>query len=473
MSLKKLFRLRHTLAFRLTILYSLSVIVLTGAFLGYRLYRDSGHYENVDLGLLIEAKGLSRLLDSMKGMSPRDITTLLEYEAKSTWKLYIRLLSQNGEVFASSDISSLQMDLNPTLTDLPNHETGHVFATLPLPDSHHTARILSYAIGPDKILQMGTSQEGLQHIIEKRWREFGLVMAVLLVFSIFVGWFVVKSALAGIEEVNRTAIQISRGDFSSRVPIKGRSEETDRLAATFNNMVERIQALIKGMKEITDNMAHDLRSPITRIRGVAEMTITSTRDTRDNRDYELMAGSIVEDCDHLLGIINMILDISEARAGLSKLNISRIDVSRIMEETCELFGPVAENQNIRIIKQFDDNTAGYVDIQKIQRVASNLLDNALKYTPSGGTVTVTVEGDTDEVRICVNDTGIGISQDDLPHIFRRFYRCDRSRSEPGTGLGLSWARAIIQAHGGNISVKSILNESSTFTVILPRTPLAA
>jgi signal transduction histidine kinase len=216
------------------------------------------------------------------------------------------------------------------------------------------------------------------------------------------------------------------------------------------------------------NMAHDLRSPITRIRGIAEMTITSAKD---DQDYELMAGSIVEECDRLLGIINTMLDISEAKAGLSKLNISQVDISKIVNETCELFRPIAEDKNTRIIKRLVDNTFIWADNQKLQRVVSNLLDNALKYTPAGGTITVTVEGNADQVVVTVNDNGIGISRDDLPYIFRRFYRCDRSRSQPGTGLGLSWARAIIEAHGGHISATSTLNERSTFTVTLPNTPV--
>ncbi len=466
MPLKKLLRLRRTLVFRLTLLFSLSVIVFLGAFVGYRLHRDAGHYRDVDLGLLAEAKELTLLLDSVKGMSREDITKLFDHETKNSYRLFVRLLGPKGDIFASSDTSSLNMDLGSTVTAAFNHETGHAFETLPLPPSHYTARVLSYAIGPDKILQIGTSQEGLQRIIEKRWREFGIVMAVLIVYSTFIGWFVIKCALKGVEEVTRTAIQISGGDFSSRVPITGRGEEIDRLAATFNNMVERIQALVKGMKEITDNMAHDLRSPITRIRGIAEMTITSARD---NRDYELMAGSIVEECDRLLGIINTMLDISEAKAGLSKLNISQVDISKIVEETCEIFRPIAEDKNTRIIKKLADNTFIWADNQKLQRVVSNLLDNALKYTPADGTVIVTVEGDKNQVIVSVNDNGIGISRDDLPHIFRRFYRCDRSRSQPGTGLGLSWARAIIQAHGGHISATSTLNERSTFTVTLPNT----
>jgi heavy metal sensor kinase len=443
-------------------------MVFLGAFVGYRLHRDAGHYRDVDLGLLGEAKELSLLLDSVKNMNEEDQTKLFEHQAKSSYRLFVRILGRNGDVIATSDTSSLNMDLSPTVTEYFDQETGHAFKTLPLPQSRYKARILSYAIGPDRVLQIGTSQEVLQRIIEKRWREFGIVMAVIIVYSTFVGWFVIKCALKGVEEVTRTAIQISGGDFSSRVPITGRGEEIDRLATTFNDMVERIEALVKGMKEITDNMAHDLRSPITRIRGIAEMTITSTRN---NRDYELMAGSIVEECDRLLGIINMMLDISEAKAGLSKLNMSQVNISKIVEETCELFRPIAEDKNTRIIKRLANNTFIWADNQKLQRVVSNLLDNALKYTPAGGTITVTVEGEADQVMVSVNDNGIGISRDDLPRIFRRFYRCDRSRSQPGTGLGLSWARAIIQAHGGHISATSTLNERSTFTVTLPNTPI--
>lgn len=470
MLLKKLHRLRHTLVFKLTLLYSLSVIIFSGAFVGYRLHRDPGHYSDIDKGLLADAKATSRLLESMKGMSTEDITKLLDHETKTSWKLFTRILDTKRKILASSDQSYLNMDLSPSLMEIPRGESGHTFSTLPLPGGRYTARVLSYAIGPDRILQIGTSQEGLQRIIEKRWREFGMVMVVLIVFSTFVGGFVAKCALAGVNEITQTAIQISEGEFSSRVPIKGRGEEIDRLATTFNNMVEQIEALIKGMKEITDNMAHDLRSPITRIRGAAEMTITSAGN---NQDYELMAGNIVEECDHLLDMINTMMDISEAEAGLSKLNMSQIDISQITEETCELFRPVAEDKNIRIIKKLAKNTISYADKHKLQRVVSNLMDNALKYTRTGGTVTVTVDGDTDKVIITVNDDGIGISRDDLPNIFSRFYRCDSSRSLPGNGLGLSWTRAVVQAHGGHIIATSTLNEKSTFTVTLPKTPIPA
>ena len=470
MPLKKLLKFRHTLVFRLTLLYTLSIIVFFGAFLGYRLYRDAGHYGDFDNGLLADAKATSQRLESMKGMSEGEVIKYLNDHTKYTWGLFTRILGQKGEIIASSDTSLLNMDLIPTITNTINRETSYVFNTILLPDGHYKARILSYKIGPDRILQIGSSQESIQRIIEKRWREFCIVMTVLIVFSTFIGWFVAKCALAGVKEITQTAVQISEGDFSSRVPIKGGGEEIDRLANTFNHMVEQIEALIKGMKEITDNMAHDLRSPITRIRGAAEMAITSASD---KKDYESMAGNIVEECDRLLEMINTMMDISEAEAGLSKLNMSRIDISQITEETCELFQPVADDKNIRIILNSAKNTVINADKQKLQRVVSNLLDNAIKYTPTGGTITVTVETNEDQVMVSVNDNGIGISRDDLPNIFKRFYRCDRSRALPGNGLGLSWARAIIQAHGGKISATSILNEKSTFTFSLPKTPLPA
>ncbi len=470
MQLEKLLKFRRTLVFRLTLLYTLSILLFSGAFLGYRLYRDSGHYSNIDDGLLKDALLTSQRLDSMTGMSKGEKNEYLDNQTKRHWTLFTRILGSKGEVLASSDTSSLNIDLNTAVTKAINLDTGHVFDTVLLPDGHYTARIISYKVSPDIILQIGTSQKNLQRIIEKRWKEFCLVLTILIVFSIFVGWFVAKCAISGVKEITKTAIEISEGNFSSRVPIKGGGEEIDKLATTFNDMIEKTESLIKGMKEITDNMAHDLRSPITRIRGAAEMAVTGGAN---EQDYELMAGNIVEECDRLLAMINTMMDISEADAGLSKLNISQVDLAQITEETCELFGPVAEDKNIKIIKNISKSTIHFADKQKLQRVVSNLLDNSIKYTPAGGTVTVTVDADEDQVMVSVNDNGVGISGDELPNIFKRFYRCDRSRSLPGNGLGLSWARAIIQAHGGKITATSILNEKSTFTMTLPRIPLHA
>jgi signal transduction histidine kinase len=271
-----------------------------------------------------------------------------------------------------------------------------------------------------------------------------------------------------VEEVTKTANEISQGAFDRRVDVKGRGEEIDTLAQTFNRMVGKIELLIRGMREMTDNIAHDLKSPITRIRGVAEATLTGGKSAND---FELMSGSIVEECDRLLVMINTMLDISEAEAGVAKLTLEELDMAEVVRDACDLFQPVAEINQVFIIQRLPESATILGDKMKIQRAVSNLLDNALKYTPQGGTVTASVEGAPDQVTLSVNDTGPGISDRDLPHLFDRFFRGDRSRSLPGTGLGLNLTLAIARAHGGDVKVTSVQGQGSTFTMTLPRAPL--
>lgn len=184
-----------------------------------------------------------------------------------------------------------------------------------------------------------------------------------------------------------------------------------------------------------------------------------------------MSGSIVEECDRLLVMINTMLDISEAEAGVAKLAIDEVDMAQVVRDACDLFQPVAENNQVRIIQRLAENATISGDKMKIQRAVSNLLDNALKYTPQGGTVTASVEGEPSQVVVSVKDTGPGISDRDLPQIFDRFFRGDRSRSRPGTGLGLNLTLAIARAHGGDIKVTSVPGKGSTFAMTLPRSPL--
>jgi signal transduction histidine kinase len=151
--------------------------------------------------------------------------------------------------------------------------------------------------------------------------------------------------------------------------------------------------------------------------------------------------------------------------------VEEVDMARVMRDACDLFQPVAENNQVLMIQRLTGDAMISGNKRKIQRAVSNLLDNALKYTAQGGTVTVSLEGDHDHVMFSVNDTGPGISERDLPHVFDRFFRGDRSRSQPGTGLGLNLTLAIARAHGGDITVTSIPRSGSTFTMTLPRSPL--
>jgi signal transduction histidine kinase len=181
---------------------------------------------------------------------------------------------------------------------------------------------------------------------------------------------------------------------------------------------------------------------------------------------------MLEECDRLLGMINAMLDIAEAESGAGETKLEEVDLVNIIQRACELFQAIAEENSVTIAAELPESCLVYGEARKLQRVVANLLDNALKFTPPQGTVTVSLKADNGQVAISVRDTGIGISEDDLPHVFKRFYRCDNSRAQQGTGLGLSLVKAIAGSLGGSVNATSHLGEGSTFTVTLPQMPLS-
>jgi heavy metal sensor kinase len=280
-----------------------------------------------------------------------------------------------------------------------------------------------------------------------------------------VGWFLARRAVSGVESITRTAQKISGGTLDQRVPVQKRGDEIDQLASTFNKMLDRIQALLAEIKEMNDNIAHDLRSPIARIRGIAEITLTNSKTLNE---FESMAASTIEECDRLLDMINTMLIISKTESGVSQVSYEEVNLSDIVRRACELFEPMAEDKGLALSCTVPNGTYLMGDTPMIQRMLSNLIDNAIKYTPMGGRVDIDVSENPFQGIVVVRDTGIGISAAEVPRIFERFYRCDQSRSQAGIGLGLSLARAIARAHGGDITVNSVSDQGSTFTVTLSK-----
>jgi signal transduction histidine kinase len=233
-------------------------------------------------------------------------------------------------------------------------------------------------------------------------------------------------------------------------------------------MLDRIETLVAGIKEMTDNIAHDLKSPITRIRGQAELALTGGGSLTE---YETMAGSAVEECDRLLEMIDTMLFISRTEAGVTQPRLQALDLAAVVRDAGRLFQALADEKRIRLSCHAPEPLPLAGDIRLLQRMIANLLDNAVKYTPAEGAVTVSARRDPAAGCVIeVADTGPGISPADLPHIFERFYRGDPSRSETGSGLGLSFARAVARAHGGDITAATS-DAGSVFRVLLP--PLSA
>jgi heavy metal sensor kinase len=347
---------------------------------------------------------------------------------------------------------------------------SHTFETVTIPERKEEVRILYAILSPSTILQVGEAMESYSRFLDAFKGIFIATMTFLIVVAAGVGWFMARQAVSGVEAVTRTAQKISGGTLEERVPVKARGDEIDRLATTFNQMLDRIQTLLTEIKEMSDNIAHDLKSPITRIRGIAEVTLTTGKSLKEYavKEYESMAASTIEECDRLLDMINTMLMISKTESGVDKLSREGIDLKGLIEEACELFGPSAEDKGVTLDCRVPDGTGLLGDRRMIQRMLSNLLDNAIKYTPSGGSVIVSASESDTQTFVSIKDTGIGISPNDLSRVFDRFYRCDQSRSEAGIGLGLSLARAIARAHGGDITVTSAPAQGSAFTVTLPK-----
>jgi len=470
MFLSKILRPPGTLAARLTLWYAgiftISTLVAFGSFY---LVISTVLSERGDQDLMKDVREYSAML-AAEGIDR--VKAEMAWEALSDGQehIFLRLLSMDGRELAATDMSAWR-SIGTGSRALEKLKTGadYVLETLDLPEQEFQVRTVYGSIGPDLVLQIGESLEEDAEFLELHRTVFIPLMAVMVIIAAIVGWLMARRALTGVEEVTQTAVEISKGALDKRVPFKARGNEIERLATTFNYMLDRINLLIKGMREMSDNIAHDLRSPLARIRGVAEMALTTSAT---EEEHKAMAGSMLEECDRLLGMINAMLDIAEAESGAGEIQLEEVDLVSIIQRACELFQAIAEENSVTIAADLPENCLVYGEARKFQRMVANLLDNALKFTPPQGTVTVSLKADNGQVAISVSDTGIGISEDDLPHVFKRFYRCDNSRAQQGTGLGLSLVKAIAGSLGGSVNATSHLGEGSTFTVTLPQMPLS-
>ncbi len=256
-------------------------------------------------------------------------------------------------------------------------------------------------------------------------------------------------------------VQRSRTEL---LPEQGNGPELDSIYSQINQIIRQNRHLVTEMQHSLDNVAHDLRTPMTRLRSVAEYGLQAENDTGRLRDA---LSDCLEESERVLAMLKIMMSVAEAESGTMRLELEDCDLTKTLQQVVTLYEYVAEEQEIAVVLETDRVVSARVDITRISQVWANLLDNAIKYGREGGWLKIRMQLAAGEVLVTFTDNGMGISESEQERIWERLYRGDRSRSRKGLGLGLNYVQAVVTAHGGTVSVTSKLHEGSQFEICLP------
>ncbi len=315
------------------------------------------------------------------------------------------------------------------------------------------------------LLQIGRNAGKRRVLLEHFVGSCLAVTFPVLLLALGGGALMADRALRPLRNLTATVQNIvATGKLDARISPEKTAGELRELVVSFDRMLEKIEALVEGMRGVLDNVAHDLRTPITRLRGVAELALRNPQDLAGSQEA---LADCVEESERVITMLNTLMDISEVETGAMKLNLKRVDVTELARQLTDFYAEVAEDRGLTISLSAEKRCETVADENRLRQAVANLLDNAVKYTPAGGRVEVGVKQAAGQVVVSVRDTGIGIEAEEVPRVWERLYRGDKSRSQRGLGLGLSLVKAIAQAHLGECRVKSEPGVGSEFVLRIP------
>lgn len=309
--------------------------------------------------------------------------------------------------------------------------------------------------------------------IEQTLGELFAALKVGLPFVVVVavvgGYWLARSSLRQVDLIARTAQEITAHHLDRRLPMPASGDEIARLTATLNDMIARLEQSFQQIQQFTSDASHELRTPLAILMGELELML---RRPHTAEEYQAALASALEEVGRLSKVVGGLLELSSAESGQTRMDWELLNFTELVAAVAEDFSVLAEEQGIALTTNLQQYVQLVGDRVRLRQVVINLLDNAIKYTPRGGTVSVQLQVEDASALLIVGDTGIGIPAADLPHVFDRFYRVDkaRHRTPGGSGLGLSIVQWIVQAHNGSISVESNEGSGTTFRVRFPLDP---
>jgi signal transduction histidine kinase len=443
-------KLLRTTAFQLTLAYLLIFILFAVSLLGYfalntrRLITEQiTRTVNTEIG---------RLREQYNEAGIRGLVLVLDLRSRRPGSSLYLVTTPTGEGLAGN-VGSLE----PGVLDHPGWlETS--YRRIEAPDGvEHRALVQVVELPGGFRLLVGRD-------LEERERIYGIIsnagrwsFALVVVLGLAGGFFVSRRVLKRIDAMTDTANTIMAGDLGGRLPIAGTGDELDRLAGNVNAMLERIEALMRGLKEVTDNIAHDLKTPLTRMRNRCEQALRGEQ----GRDYRAALESTIAESDDLIRTFDALLMIARAESGQARGNMAEFDAAEIARDVGELYEPLAEQKGL--VLKIDAPAAAAVrgNRELVSQALANLVDNAIKYAGpdaskingAAAEILVKAGADGERITLSVADRGPGIPEADRGRVVERFVRLEQSRSEPGSGLGLSLASAVARLHGGELRLE--------------------
>jgi heavy metal sensor kinase len=377
----------------------------------------------------------------------------------------IRVMGQDGTQFYLSGAAQVLPPWSGPVTG------GEAYDTTYQPKGEAKALVRTQVVqaesGKKYFVQVAASEANNNEILRDLLGVLALAMLLATAIAVTGGVFLIRSALRPLDNMAARAQKITSRSLHERMPVSNTGDELQQLSISLNRMIERLEEAFHHISRFSADASHELRTPLTIMRGELEDAVQNPKlDT----DVRATLGTVLEETVRLSKIVDQLLTMSRLDAGEAFLEVSRFDFAELVRTTVEYMRLLADEKKLTLEVDARDPVQVEGDPSRLQQVVVNLLDNAIKYTPNGGAVTVGVQPESGRAVLTVTDTGIGISQEAQEHIFERFYRTDKARSRQlgGTGLGLSIVKSIGAAHGGRVSVQSAEGSGSTFRFEIPR-----